>query len=89
VLHYFFSGFYVIYFTVSFMDLAPRTLNPALWAGMGRVFRSFFIGLTAALSEWLFAAADRNTVITVNTLVCSGSRYMAASGLMKMSSEVA
>ena len=69
VLFYFFSSFYVVYFTVSFLDLAPRTSNPALWAGMGRISRSFFIGLTAAPSELWFSAADQSTVITVNVLV--------------------
>ena len=71
ILFYFVGGFYVVYFTVSFLDLAPRTGNPALWAGMGRVSRSFLIGLTAAPSELLFSAADQNVVTIVNVLVFS------------------
>jgi len=66
---YFCCGFYVIYFTVVFLDLAPKTANPALWAGMGRVSRSFMIGLTAAPSEWLFAVADYKIVVAANVLV--------------------
>jgi DNA-binding CsgD family transcriptional regulator len=68
-LYYFCGGFYVVYFTIAFIDLAPRTSNPALWAGMGRVFRSFFVGLTAVPSEWLFAETDQNAVIAINVLV--------------------
>lgn len=37
---YFYSGFYVVYFTVLFLDLAPGTRWPLLWAGMGRLCRS-------------------------------------------------
>ena len=69
VLFYFSSGFYVIFFSVAFLDLAPRTANPALWAGMGRVSRSFLTGLTAVPSEWLFAVADYKTVVAANVLV--------------------
>ena len=68
-LFYFSAGFYVIYLTVVFLDLAPRTANPALWAGMGRASRSFLVGLTAAPSEWFFAAIDTKATIVINVLV--------------------
>lgn len=44
---YMYSGFYVLYFTISFLDIAPRESNPALWAGMGRVLRSLTAAVTA------------------------------------------
>ena len=44
---YTYSGFYVVFFTVSFIDLAPRTKSPELWAGMGRIIRSITAALTA------------------------------------------
>lgn len=47
---YLFSGFYVMYFTVMFLDAAPMAEEPALWAGMGRMVRGPFIALTAVLS---------------------------------------
>ena len=63
---YFYGGFYVVFFTVSFMDIAPYTRNPALWAGMGRVARSAALGLsavpTAALVQW----GDYRVVMMVN-----------------------
>lgn len=67
-IYYFWAGFYVVYFTVVFLDLAPRTSNPALWAGMGRISRSFVVGLTAAPSEWLLTAENSKTTITVQIL---------------------
>jgi DNA-binding CsgD family transcriptional regulator len=69
VIHYFMGGFYVVYLTVSFLDLAPRTSNPALWAGMGRVSRSFMVGLTTVPSEWLFTTSDIRLAVTANTFI--------------------
>ena len=45
-LMYLYSGFYVIFFTVMFLDLAPKTGCPALWAGMGRIVRSLTVATT-------------------------------------------
>lgn len=36
---YFYSGFYVMYFTAVFMGMAAKTKNPALTAGLGRITR--------------------------------------------------
>ncbi len=40
-LMYLYSGFYVIFFTLVFLDYAPQSSCPKLWAGMGRIVRSF------------------------------------------------
>ena len=40
VLFYLASGFFVTYFTASFMLMAPKTRQPALWAGMGRAINN-------------------------------------------------
>ena len=40
VLFYLASGFFVTYFTASFMLMAPKTRRPALWAGMGRAINN-------------------------------------------------
>ena len=42
-LMYLYSGFYVIFFTVMFLDFAPKSSRPELWAGMGRIVRSFTV----------------------------------------------
>ena len=40
VLFYLASGFFVTYFTASFMLMAPKTRRPALWAGMGHAINN-------------------------------------------------
>ena len=50
---YLFSGFYVMYLTVMFLDTAPMAEDSALWAGMGRIVRGPCIALTAILSATL------------------------------------
>lgn len=47
---YLFSGFYVMYLTVMFLDTAPMAEKTSLWAGMGRIVRGPCIALTAVLS---------------------------------------
>ena len=51
---YFYCGFYVIYLTVCFLDIAPKTKYPALWAGMGRIMRSLFTAITVLPAMWVF-----------------------------------
>ena len=34
------GGFYVMYLTIKFINIAPYTKTPELWAGMGRIVRS-------------------------------------------------
>ncbi len=53
---YLYCGFYVMFLTVSFLDFAPKTKNPALWAGMGRVARGLITALTAVPVVKLFEA---------------------------------
>ena len=66
---YLYSGFYVIYFTVFFLDIAPKTKNPALWAGMGRIIRSYTSGLVFTLALLDVECGNIFLVITVNVLV--------------------
>ena len=55
VLLYILSASSVVYLTVAFLDLAPRTAHPELWAGMGRVLRSFSVAATVAVLVLFFA----------------------------------
>lgn len=52
---YFCGGFYVIFFTVSFLAFAPDTKDPALWASMGRAVRSLTTAVVVAPIPLLFA----------------------------------
>ena len=51
---YLYSGFYVMFFTLSFLDFAPTTKAPAFWAGFGRVIRSVVAAITAISTIWMF-----------------------------------
>lgn len=51
---YIYSGFYVMFLTLSFIDFAPKTKAPTLWAGMGRICRSFVISFTAVPVVYIF-----------------------------------
>lgn len=49
---YIYSGFYVSFFTVMFLDAAAKSSHPELWAGMGRVVRSYT--LSAATVPFIY-----------------------------------
>ena len=51
---YIYSGFYVMFLTLSFIDFAPKTKAPTLWAGMGRICRSFVTSFTAVPVVYIF-----------------------------------
>lgn len=44
-LMYLYSGFYVIFFTVMFLDYAPKSRWPEFWAGAGRIVRSLTVAV--------------------------------------------
>ncbi|MDO4479178.1 MAG: helix-turn-helix transcriptional regulator [Lachnospiraceae bacterium] len=54
VFMYIYSGFYVMYLTLTFIDAAPQTKMPALWAGMGRILRSLTTAVMVLPTLWLF-----------------------------------
>lgn len=51
-LMYFAGSFYIIYLSVIFIKLAPRTSFPILWAGMGRIARGITVAAVAATSHY-------------------------------------
>ena len=69
---YFYSGFYVVYFTVLFLDLAPGTNWPLLWAGMGRLCRSLCVGAFLLCPSGLFGLLGQEYSIVLNTLLLAG-----------------
>lgn len=64
-----FAGFAILYFTVAFLDVAPHTDNPALWAGMGRTVRFFFLPLGNVVSGAVFQSLPFIGVIAVYILL--------------------
>lgn len=69
---YFYSGFYVVYFTVLFLDLAPGTNWPLLWASMGRLCRSLCVGAFLLCPSGLFGLLGQEYSIVLNTLLLAG-----------------
>ena len=49
VIFYLSSGFFVVFFTSSFLRIAMRCANPSLWAGMGRAANNACAALVAIL----------------------------------------
>lgn len=69
-LMYLYSGFYVIFFTVMFLDFAPKSNRPELWAGMGRIVRSFTVAATVLPAFNIYGAVG-NTVLAVVSCLLS------------------
>ena len=65
VLLYILSASSVVYLTVAFLDLASRTAHPELWAGMGRVLRSFSVAATAVPFIRLYGAVGHAAMMAV------------------------
>lgn len=61
---YLYCGFYILFLTVSFTDLAPKTKNPAFWAGIGRVIRSLAASATAIPVVWLYERLGSVALVT-------------------------
>lgn len=55
---YFYSGFYVMFFTIKGMRYAIESNRPMLWAGIGRIVRS----VTTAVMTLVFVYVDVNFV---------------------------
>ena len=60
IVFYVSSGFFVTFFTTTFLQLAPRMRTPQLWAGMGRAANNLcaftVAGVSMMLPESGFAA---------------------------------
>ena len=69
-LMYLYSGFYVIFFTVMFLDFAPKSSRPELWAGMGRIVRSFTVAVAVLPALTIYGAVG-NTVLAVGSCLLS------------------
>ena len=68
-LMYLYSGFYVIFFTVMFLDFAPKSSRPELWAGMGRIVRSFTVAATVLPAFNIYGAVGTTVLAVVSCLL--------------------
>lgn len=69
-LMYLYSGFYVIFLTVTFLDFAPKSGRSELWAGMGRIVRSFTVALTVLPTLKIYDAIG-GTALAVGSCLLS------------------
>lgn len=63
VVFYLSAGFFVVFFTVSFLDLAYYMKIPELWAGIGRAVNNICAVMTSALSVTLLSSKDSMAII--------------------------
>lgn len=71
VLMYFYSGFYVMYLTVTFTDLAPKTSMPTLWAGMGRIVRGVATSVIVIPAMWMFNSFGDTPILIMSCALCA------------------
>lgn len=69
-LMYLYTGFYVVFLTVMFLDFAPTSGCPELWASMGRIVRSFTVAATVLPSLAVYDAVG-GTVLAVTSCLAS------------------
>lgn len=83
ILLYFCCGFYVIFLTVSFIDLAPSLRGGPPVAGAGRIARSLTAAAVAAPAVLLFDAyGEVGAVIISSALSIAALLLLAISGLL-------
>ena len=71
-LMYLYSGFYVIFFTVMFLDFAPKSRCPELWAGMGRAVRSLTVAATVLPALQIYDAVGSTPLAVGSCLISIG-----------------
>ena len=71
-LMYVYNGFYIIFLTVMFLDYAPRSNHPELWAGMGRIVRSFTVAAAILPTSKLYDAMGGTALAMGSCLLSVG-----------------
>lgn len=84
IVFYLSSGFFVVFFTTSFLALSEDTRCPRLWAGMGRAVNNAGAALVSNLSLSLIASNNSITlIITALVLFATVSILIAAYSMLK------
>lgn len=79
------SGFFVVFFTTSFLALSEDTRCPRLWAGMGRAVNNAGAALVSNLSLSLIASNSSITlIITALVLFATVSILIAAYSMLNV-----
>lgn len=77
IVFYLSSGFFVVFFTASFMEISEYMKMPPLWAGMGRAVNNLSAAVIAGASLALMGSQNNITEIVVALVL-----FVAVSGTM-------
>jgi len=77
IVFYLSSGFFVVFFTASFMEISEYMKMPPLWAGMGRAVNNLSAAVIAGASLALMGSQNNMTEIVVALVL-----FVAVSGTM-------
>ena len=75
IVFYLSSGFFVVFFTTSFLALSEDTRCPRLWAGMGRAVNNAGAALVSNLSLSLIASNSSITLIITALVLFATVRH--------------
>lgn len=77
VIFYLSSGFFVVFFTSSFLRIAMRCANPSLWAGMGRAANNVCASLVAIPSMSLISSGDIMLISSITIALAMATLLVA------------
>lgn len=88
IVFYLSSGFFVTFFTTTFLQLAPRMRTPQLWAGMGRAANNLCAFTVSGVSMMLTQSGIAAVMIVSLILFVLVSVAFVGAGLFRLPSTV-
>lgn len=88
IVFYLSSGFFVTFFTTTFLQLAPRLRTPQLWAGMGRAANNLCAFTVSGVSMMLTQSGIAAVMIASLILFVLVSVAFVGAGLFRLPSTV-
>lgn len=88
IVFYLSSGFFVTFFTTTFLQLAPRMRTPQLWAGMGRAANNLCAFTVSGVSMMLTQSGIAAVMIASLILFVLVSAAFVGAGLFRLPSTV-
>ena len=88
IVFYLSSGFFVTFFTTTFLQLAPRMRTPQLWAGMGRAANNLCAFTVSGVSMMLTQSGIAAVMIASLILFVLVSVAFVGAGLFRLPSTV-
>lgn len=68
-LSYFSSGFFIMFISIIFLDAAPRTRHPSLWASMGRIIEMPAASLGAICGSLIWTIFSLSSILGIYTAI--------------------